>query len=352
MSDAYAGPGTYNNAGRYNQARTGDAAYRNAQSTRENQPQPNMPAAESAAGQNASGGRGRQAAAAGGPGAGAPRRSAAASESDYLGTGKPCVRCGRPVDPGQARCPHCGAYQKPVYTNPIFIGTVVVCVVLIVILSIALNSCTSQGTTQSSSSSTETATQSDTTATSEARDLLQSGINSAQNYIDTNDSSTTHLYTAYSIHALRDAISNAQTVLANEDATQTEVSDASSKIQNAIESLVTLQSFDTLEWPMYADLAQNIGSYVGSQIAMNGVIYGSSTSGTDGTLVYVAISGDTSALVGVQLSGDEESNVTDLTYDGYINFGGVVTGTTTYTNAETGETSTIPLIYCDYFYAA
>ena len=47
----------------------------------------------------------------------APQASVSYNDGDFLGSGIPCRVCGNPVDQAQVRCPHCGAYVKPLYKS-------------------------------------------------------------------------------------------------------------------------------------------------------------------------------------------------------------------------------------------
>ena len=282
----------------------------------------------------------------------APQQAAASQPSgpNYMGAGKPCVRCGRPVDPSQDRCPHCGAFQRPLYSNPWFLVPVIALVLLVVVLSIALSSCSSKSTTQKAGTAgTSSSISADSAATSESLTLLQSGITSAQNYIDTSSNQSPHIYTAYSLQAVRQALAEAETVSNEQDATQGEVQQANDDLKSSIEGLVELQAFDSLEWPNYEDLAANIDTYTGSQIAINGTVV-STTSQDDGTTtLYVAVSGDTTCMIAVELTGDENTDFTGDSYVGQVfDFGGVVTGTASYTESGTETESTVPQICCDY----
>ena len=73
----------------------------------------------------------------------APQASVSYNDGDFLGSGIPCRVCGNPVDQAQVRCPHCGAYVKPLYKSLPFWVLVAVAVVLVVLLSLAINSCRS-----------------------------------------------------------------------------------------------------------------------------------------------------------------------------------------------------------------
>lgn len=266
--------------------------------------------------------------------------------NDYPGAGRPCNRCGRNVSPHQSRCPHCGSFQTPLLRNPLFLIPVIVGLVLVIVLSIVLARCTSAPSSPDGTS-TSSAASSTAVASSEARAALTDAVNTATSTITSNAQS--HIYTSASIINLQSAVDSANTVLADENATQANVESATTALANATTGLTNLLSFDALVWPYYDDLLNTLDSFSGSQAAFNGTIT-SVSSGTNSTVIYVAVSGDTSAMLAVSINS---LTTTDFAVsDGIsVNVGGTVSGSTSYTMAD-GTATDIPLLIADYAFIA
>ena len=283
------------------------------------------------------------------PEAGEPTPGRTGHSSDYLGVGDPCRVCGRPVDPTQTRCPHCGAFQRPLYTNPFFWGAVVIVVAIVVLLSIGINSCASKNAPEGGTGTTGNVPIS-TGGDQDGTSPLASAIASAQARIDEN--AVTPTYTAASIESLSAALATAQGVSSDPNATEDQVNQSILDISNALEGLILrpVAFGQSYEWPWYEDVVNALASdpsYVGTQIAMQGVI-SSVTSGTEESVALVAISGDPACMVQVTCTGLTEFIDTDLTEGNTVDFAGTVTGTTEYT-AEDGTVYQIPTVTADFY---
>ena len=272
---------------------------------------------------------------------GRPSRAAASMSDggDYLGVGNACRVCGNPVDPEQARCPHCGAFVKPLYTNPAFIIPVVILVVLVVLLTLAINSCkpVESGKTPGNTDDTPGSTQVDGNSRTSA---LAAAINSAQGMLDTQSANRT--CTRYSLNNLQTVVTNAKAVLANEAATDEEIAQAAQSVSDAMAAMVTTQGVN-YAWPWYfEDLIPNLAGYVGTQIAMNGTTQ-VVTVNADGTITAsMAVSGDTSCMVYVTYYAsdvyDANGAATELYVGRDFSAFGVVTG----------DVNGIPTMLADY----
>ncbi len=232
-----------------------------------------------------------------------PHASVSYDEGDFLGTGSPCRACGNPIDSSQARCPHCGAYAKPLYQSIPFWILVVVALALVVLLSLAINSCRStQAPGPGPAVNPGSVSQDGDPATTPApadKSALQAAVSSAQVTLDAQ--AAAHTYTAYSANALQAAVNTANQVLSNAAASDEEVSNAATAVSDAMAHLVTPLSDADYPWPDYGDLVANLGAYVGQQVAVNGTTQSVSTDDATGlTTAIMAIAGDPNNLVYVQ----------------------------------------------------
>lgn len=264
--------------------------------------------------------------------------------SDYLGTGEPCHRCGRPVERGQMRCPHCGSMQSPFYTNPYLMAPLVVALVLIVVLTIVFSSCAPSGGTPNSGGTQGGDT--GAAASSESIEMLNSMVTTANDqYVTAN--ATSHTYTDESILYVRAALSAAESVASSESPTQKDVEGAISTLRGSLDQLVQRTPYAELTWPYYDDLNANIDTYADAQVAMSGVVL-STEPIAEGNRAYIAISGDTTCIVSLSYGSDIQSN-TAVSEGITIDFGGVVTGPTTYTT-EDGTQVSVPAVRADEIY--
>ncbi len=175
---------------------------------------------------------------------------------DYRGVGAPCRVCGNPVDSAQSRCPHCGAFVRPLYTNVVFWIAVGALALIIALLSIGITSCSSTGADGTSPSA----------QSQDPRTALQSVVTTAQSTLDAQSADRT--YTRYSLSALSDAVTNANTVLSDANATDDQMSQATQAISTATLGLTALAT--DYQWPTYSDLTSNTSSYIGQQVAVTG----------------------------------------------------------------------------------
>lgn len=275
-----------------------------------------------------------------------PRTSATRPGGDYLGTGNPCRVCGRPVDPSQSRCPHCGAFQRPLYLNPAFIVACVVAVALVVLLSIGIHSCS----TRAPQPGTDTPATS-TPQSTEDKTAINDAIAAAQSTVDENAAAPT--YTANSMMALQSALSAAQGVSDDPNATTEQIDEAIANLQSASNGLLLrpVAFGESYDWPWYDPLVEtltNDPSYVGSQIAMEGTLE-SVTAGTDGSVSIVASSGDVACPIQVTCTNLTDLSGVDSTLPQgeRVEVAGTVTGLVEHDNGD-GTTSMIPAITADF----
>ena len=272
------------------------------------------------------------------------RGEGAFAGDDYLGTGEPCRVCGRPVEPTQSRCPHCGAFRVPLYQQVPFWVAVVVLVVLVVVLSCVVNSCgAAKGGAGNSTPATPSAPSSPVATDKTA---LSSALADAQPYIDENDSFGT--YTVASVNALRTAMSTAQATLADDSATEDEVSADAEAISSAVGGLMKCPTgLEGYSWLDYATLQNSALSGTNAFSAGSGVVL-QVTSGTDYTTMSVAFDGDSSQVINVAYN--DLSVVEGTPAEGSsVTFAGTVTAASQYENAD-GETVTTPTLVADYVY--
>ena len=248
-----------------------------------------------------------------------PRADMARDDGDYLGVGNPCRVCGNPVDPTQARCPHCGAFVRPIYQHVGFIVAVVVAIAAIVLLSLAISSCRGG---EPANPAVVNPDNPDVPAPSNPGDksALTAATASAQAVLDAQPG--THLYTAYTIRNLQTAVDNANAVINNADASETEVAQAAQAVSDAMGALVN--PLGEYPWPMYADLAAGVSGYVGQQIAINGTTQEIVTDEYGLNTATMAVSGDSTCIVYIQYYGDVVSG--DLYVGADFTALGTVTG--------------------------
>ncbi len=240
----------------------------------------------------ASGGRGASA-------SGRPARAASVSEGgDYLGVGLPCRLCGNPVDSDQTRCPHCGAFVRPLYTNVFFWVSVAVLIGLIVMLSLSINSC------RSTPSMEQLMDDPSAVSTEEVRSVLSTAVLDAQTTLTAQETNRT--YTHYSIDNLESKVADAQAVAESETSTNSQVVTASQALSNAVAALAPIATDSTA--PAYGDLVATPDTYVGKQISISGVVKTAAASG-DMTLTEVYVAGNTSQVACVNLYNVDATSV-------------------------------------------
>ena len=250
----------------------------------------------------------------------APQASVSYNDGDFLGSGIPCRVCGNPVDQAQVRCPHCGAYVKPLYKSLPFWVLVAVAVVLVVLLSLAINSCRSAEPVNPApvANPGNAAQEGDpgsapNTAPAD-KGALQAAVSSAQASLDAQ--ATTHTYTAYSANALQAAVDAANQVLSNAGASDEEVSNAATAVSDAMAHLVNPLAESDYPWVDYGDLVANLGAYVGQQVVVNGTTQSVSVDDATGlTTAVIAVAGTPSDLVYVQFGPGVADGTVDVTVD-------------------------------------
>ena len=223
---------------------------------------------------------------------GRPARAAAVSEGgDYLGVGLPCRLCGNPVDSDQTRCPHCGAFVKPLYTNVFFWVSVAVLVGLVVLLSLSINSC------KSTPSIEQLMDDPTSVSTAEVRGVLATAVLDAQATLTAQEANRT--YTHYSLDNLESKVGDAKAVAESETSTNSQVVAASQALSNAVASLAPIATDSTA--PAYGDLVAAPDSYVGKQISVSGVVKTAVAADGGMTLTEVYVAGNTSQVACVNL---------------------------------------------------
>lgn len=249
----------------------------------------------------------------------APSREAM-DNGDYLGTGMPCRVCGNPVDNTQARCPHCGAFVRPLYQQVPFWIAIVVLIALVVVLAVVINSCSSSedgGTAPTASQNT---------------DALSSAVASAQEAID--GQAVDRTVTRYSLQTLREALAQANDIMAEGEAvTDEQIAAAVQSVNSAISGLTPLA--ESYPWPTYEELTTPVDAMVGQQVAVSGT-YQAAAVGDDGSVMSsMALSGDANCIVYVQYTSAETA--TELTEgDDFTAYGTVV-----------GSEGGVPIIWAD-----
>ncbi len=227
---------------------------------------------------------------------GRPSRTAPATEAngDYLGVGLACRACGKPVDSAQMRCPHCGAFVKPLYQNILFWISVVVLIALVVVLAVVINSCRADTTQEEDSIPDETTQQpAENDSAPIDRATLSLAVDAAQAIL--NDQSVTHTYTRYSATVLQAAVDNANSVLLDEAVTDAQITEAYEQLTAANDTLAKMtteaQSVD------YADLSANLSSYIGQRITLTGTALIVTPNDNGSVSVQMAVSGNSDAIV-------------------------------------------------------
>lgn len=260
-----------------------------------------------------------------------PSRGAAMTDGgDYLGVGEACRACGKPVEHGQLRCPHCGAFVKPLYQNLVFWIAVVVLVVLVVVLSIGINSCRSNA-----GGSDTPAVQGGSSAGSDGS-ALATAVANAQSTLDAQETSRT--YTRYSLNNLQHVVSAANAVLADETSTDEAIASALAEVNEALEGLVEIAA----DAPRidYAEVAANLSAHLGEQVSLNGTVQEVGT-GEDGVVsMSVAVSGDTAQIVYVNFESQDAEGVPEAGSD------------CTATGTVIGEYNGMPVVFADSVSAA
>lgn len=264
----------------------------------------------------------------------APRPSRAEAvrgeDGDYLGVGDPCRVCGNPVDRTQDRCPHCGAFVRPVYQHLGFIAAVVAAVVAIVLLSLAVSSCKSTPTADPTVVNPDDPT--GVVVAPGDKSALTAAAASAQAILDAHP--TTHTYTGYSIRNLQAAVNAANAVINNANATDAEVAQAAQAVSDAMGALVN--PLGDYPWPMYDDLVANLAGYIGQQVAINGTTQEIVTDEFGMSTATMAVSGDPSCPVYIQYYADA------LNGELYVGSDFTALGTVS------GDLNGAPLIFADH----
>ena len=234
-------------------------------------------------------------------------------DGDYVGTGTPCRMCGHPVDHLQSRCPHCGTLVRPVTQRASFWVAVIVLVALVVVLTLAIGSCKANQ-----------AGDSGTPAVSSDVSQLQTLVDDSNAALD--EQRETHPYTRYTAYNLRQAVTAAETVLANTSATSSQRSEAYSNLNNAKSALLTLAT--TYEWPVFGEnLLTEPAKWSTKQVGLNCTV-ASINMADDGSLSSMVVSDPNNAAnqltvyfypVDIKSSYDVDSNINvygEFVYDG------------------------------------
>jgi hypothetical protein len=228
-----------------------------------------------------------------------PRRARSASNGDdYLGVGAACRVCGNPVDESQSRCPHCGAFVRPLYTSVPFWIAVAVCLALVIVLSATITSCRStgddaqvpsqavdadqDGATTDGQDGAGDAPASDASSSGTDTSALQYALTNAQFVLDA--SANSHSYTYSSLRNLQAAVDAAQAVLDAPTSTADEIAAAAQSVSDVLNGgLATVLDEGAYPQPLYSDL---LSTYVGQQVSVSGTVT-SVTVGEDGITTVV-----------------------------------------------------------------
>ena len=250
----------------------------------------------------------------------APQASVSYNDGDFLGSGIPCRVCGNPVDQAQVRCPHCGAYVKPLYKSLPFWVLVAVAVVLVVLLSLVINSCRSaEPVNPAPVANPGNAAQEGDPALLPTPPLPTRGRSRRQfrarrrawtprlRRILTRPIAPTHC---------RRLVDAANQVLSNAGASDEEVSNAATAVSDAMAHLVNPLAESDYPWVDYGDLVANLGAYVGQQVVVNGTTQSVSVDDATGlTTAVIAVAGNPSDLVYVQFGPGVADGTVDVTVD-------------------------------------
>ncbi len=189
-----------------------------------------------------------------------PTGTAQDENGDYLGVGHPCRVCGNPVDDSQTRCPHCGAFVRPLYTNVWFWVALVVLVAIIVLLAVGINSCVSSNKAEEPAVVEEPEIEvPDTTA-------LGTAVSSAQAILA--DQQNARSATRLSLRHLQEAVTNAETVLSDSTSTNEQITAAADQISSALAGFESLA--ENYAWPSYVDMTMPTDNMLGEQVAVSG----------------------------------------------------------------------------------
>ena len=202
-----------------------------------------------------------------------------------------------------------------------------------------------KSTTTTDSASTSASTEKEETSASESKteeqkvdkSTLESAINSYSNV----DQSA---YTAETYQSYSDALANAQTVFANEDATQTEVDAAKNNLSTTYANLKEAFNPDSYQWPAFTDVARNPDNYKGQKVAFTGKVL-QVVEGTSETDLRIATDGGYDDVIFV---GYDPSILggTHVLEDDNVTIYGTCIGQYTYESA-LGSSISLPGIYAD-----
>ncbi|MEE8704864.1 MAG: FIVAR domain-containing protein [Olsenella sp.] len=241
--------------------------------------------------------------------------------------------------------------KKPFYKRKWFIALVIF-VVLLVLASGSGNSGSSDSKSASSESSAATSTSSSTQQNDSSSTGASAGENAKpsvdksklQSSVDFVNSSSNDGYTEDSWNDVLDATEKGQSVLDDENATQSQVDSADKAITNAISALKEEFNPDNYDAPAYTDVARTPDDWKGKKVTFTGrvlqVVEGSKETdlrvATDGSYDDIIMVGfDPSILGGTHVL--EDDNVTVY---------GTCVGLYTYKSA-LGASISIPGIYAD-----
>lgn len=152
-------------------------------------------------------------------------------------------------------------------------------------------------------------------------------------------------YTPETYQVLTSAIDGAKAVIANENATENECTDAKDAISNAIGGLKEAFDPNDYSWPAYTDVARTPDAYKGSKIAFTGKVI-QVVEGTTETNLRVATDGSYGDVVFVGYDPDIMGG-TRVLEDDNITMYGTCIGLYTYTSTLNASIS-LPGMYVDH----
>ena len=270
-----------------------------------------------------------------------------------------CPKCGKEAD-GAKFCPECGAAidavqaeveQAPAPAPVVPVqapvqqdkpkkkkkGKVIGIIVAVILIFGLIGSCGSEDTESGTdSSSTTTTTETKKTTPSVDKSKLETEISE----VEAIDGSQ---YTEDSYAALTAAIEAGKAVVANENATQTEVDNALDAINDANAALEAPFNPANYESVAYNDIARNPDSYIGKQVVFTGKVLQVMESSTEIDLRVATDGGYDDVVLAAY---DPDLLDFRVLEDDQIKFYGMCLGLYTYTSTMGAEIS-IPAVYCE-----
>ncbi len=224
---------------------------------------------------------------------------------------------------------------------------VIVTIVAVIVLFAMIGSCGGNSSNSKDSQSTaattqETAsTENKETQAPEEKKVDKSALEAVIGQYESTDASA---YTAETYQAFADAMSQAQTVDANEGATQSEVDSARKNLLSAYGALKEAFKPENYQSPAYIDVARNPDSFKGQKVAFTGKVL-QVLEGTTETDLRIATDGGYDDVVFVGFDPSILGGIHVLEDDSVTVYGTCI-GQYTYTSA-LGSSISLPGLYAD-----